>query len=300
MENNGIICKITPGEYSFIENSFARISIKETKEIIIGSGQKLYSEFSALPTTLEHGGIKAIVNFYNRYGFLGTSNYNDYPSSHLVHSSNKNLHYAEYAELTLFHISLMQAVLWALENIKNTDDYEKSIVSYYTMYAFLETEFNESYLYDHTNYMLSSLYEKWLSHGPTENMFKTIRKEIDMCELQGEIVSITVLTVNQFLKNVYPMLADDGQSLNISTKWEAKNLLSAMYFEIFLAYCSNKTIRKCTCGGCPNYFEVSSYDTRKKYCSMHCAQLEAKRKQRQREKLQKLRGEPNGNSTKER
>lgn len=62
------------------------------------------------------------------------------------------------------------------------------------------------------------------------------------------------------------------------------DLYSALYLDIYLSYTSEKIFRKCANPTCNQYFEVDPGDTRKKYCSTRCAQLMAKRKQRERDK----------------
>lgn len=69
--------------------------------------------------------------------------------------------------------------------------------------------------------------------------------------------------------------------------WHIPNLLSALYLDIYLKQANSTILKKCENPTCNQYFEVNPSETRKKYCSTRCAQLMAKRKQREREKNRK-------------
>lgn len=69
--------------------------------------------------------------------------------------------------------------------------------------------------------------------------------------------------------------------------WYISDLYIALCLDIYLSFASDKTFRKCINPTCNQYFEVDPGDTRKKYCSPRCAQLMAKRKQREREKAKR-------------
>ncbi len=73
---------------------------------------------------------------------------------------------------------------------------------------------------------------------------------------------------------------------NFNGNWTADSLLNALYYVLFYKVTNNTPIRKCSCSTCNNYFEIiGNYN--KIYCSQECGLLEAKRKQRMRQKLKK-------------
>lgn len=66
--------------------------------------------------------------------------------------------------------------------------------------------------------------------------------------------------------------------------WIIPDLVSAIYMDIFLKNANSILLKKCENPTCGEYFETTIENTTKKYCSARCAQLMAKRKQREREK----------------
>jgi len=66
--------------------------------------------------------------------------------------------------------------------------------------------------------------------------------------------------------------------------WIIPDLLSAIYMDIFLKNANSVLLKRCENPTCGEYFETTIENTTKKYCSARCAQLMAKRKQREREK----------------
>lgn len=89
--------------------------------------------------------------------------------------------------------------------------------------------------------------------------------------------------MNSVLNNINPCIKITF-SRKVSGDWNIPDLLSALYLDIYLSYSSDKIFKKCSNPTCNQFFEVEPGNTRKKYCSTHCAQLMAKRKQREREK----------------
>lgn len=82
--------------------------------------------------------------------------------------------------------------------------------------------------------------------------------------------------------NVYPNFIVSKEGYN--SGWNFTNLFAALYMKIQLIYLNSRALKKCENPTCNEYFELPSNNTVKKYCSTRCAQLMAKRKQREREK----------------
>ena len=97
--------------------------------------------------------------------------------------------------------------------------------------------------------------------------------------------SFTINFLNSQLRDIFPEIRyENGEIIG---DWQVRDLLSAMYLEIFLSLSPNNKLKKCANPTCNGYFEVGRGDTRKMYCSQRCAMLMAKRKQRERDKLRK-------------
>lgn len=97
--------------------------------------------------------------------------------------------------------------------------------------------------------------------------------------------SFVINYLNTQLRDIFPEIK--YQNGEIIGDWQVRDLLSAMYLEIFLSLSPDNKLKKCANPSCNGYFEVGKTDTRKIYCSQRCASLMAKRKQREREKLRK-------------
>lgn len=70
----------------------------------------------------------------------------------------------------------------------------------------------------------------------------------------------------------------------LTPNWRILSLESAMVAELFTKINPYSQIRKCANPTCRRFFSSSADNSRKIYCSMSCAQVMAKRKQRMREK----------------
>lgn len=87
---------------------------------------------------------------------------------------------------------------------------------------------------------------------------------------------ITAGIINTHIKNVRPwfMYADGKRSCS----WKLHGgLLSAIYFEYYLALCKNRLFRMCKNKTCPETIEIYGSDTRKYFCSNQCANTYSKR-----------------------
>ena len=68
------------------------------------------------------------------------------------------------------------------------------------------------------------------------------------------------------------------------TSWKIPSLVEAMYMELFFRLTPTGTIRKCANPTCPNYFQWSASRKTRKYCCSSCAELMAKRMERERKR----------------
>ena len=66
--------------------------------------------------------------------------------------------------------------------------------------------------------------------------------------------------------------------------WIIPDLHSALYLDVFLRNANSILLKKCENPTCDEYFEATFENKTKKYCSQRCANLMAKRMQREREK----------------
>ena len=97
--------------------------------------------------------------------------------------------------------------------------------------------------------------------------------------------SFVINFLNSQLRDIFPEIKyENGELIG---DWQVRDLLSAMYLEIFLSLSPNNKLKKCANPSCNGYFEVGKSNSRKIYCSQRCAMLMAKRKQRERDKLRK-------------
>ena len=104
---------------------------------------------------------------------------------------------------------------------------------------------------------------------------------IQLCS--GIIISDEINFVVRDVKPYFRILSDG----TFKGDWIIPDLLSALYMDIFLKNASSVLLKKCENPTCGEYFETTLENTAKKYCSTRCAQLMAKRKQREREKSKK-------------
>ena len=98
-------------------------------------------------------------------------------------------------------------------------------------------------------------------------------------ELAASIIETELTAI---ISNIYPRIEITNGTLKGNLK--VPNLLSALYFDMSLRESHSTLLKKCENPTCNCYFETTINNTRKKYCSLHCSQLMAKRKQREREK----------------
>ena len=84
-----------------------------------------------------------------------------------------------------------------------------------------------------------------------------------------------LMGVNPYMEIVGGVISPN---LRVRSLWQAINL------QLFCKMHPYNGIRKCANPTCRNYFNVPAENKRRIYCSKRCAQLMAKRKQREREK----------------
>ncbi len=85
------------------------------------------------------------------------------------------------------------------------------------------------------------------------------------------------------LHRVYPEVSFTKEN-QLETSWRIPSLSDAMYLELFFRLTPTSTVKKCLNPTCPGYFQWSSSKPTKIYCAPECAELMAKRMQREREK----------------
>lgn len=96
-----------------------------------------------------------------------------------------------------------------------------------------------------------------------------------------DIAQLTVkFELDEMLKGITPKY--DIQ--NKAPSWESDNLVSALYFSIFYRDFSVSVIKRCRRKECRNYFEVSTTNSRKKYCSIDCQNADAQKRHRKKSK----------------
>ena len=309
MNDVGIYCETFPGEYGIIEDSIClknKSSLRSCKTLI-GTSDCIYLQF----TSINPSDYSEILKFINKYGFIGLAYHFGNNSASIMPGTKIEggvvsgafttpISLGENIYDVQFHINLIQSIIWINEEIKQSDDYNTILDNYSNLYDFLnmmcidlafgrrnksEDGFDdmivaEDFLYDIVNC-------KCFEYFKGEIPLNELKQAVDIKELKKECLDAQEKVLNHFLSFVNPIVACDILCDHLECKWIANNLLSAMYFEIFIAMNNGKNIRKCANKTCSNYFEVYGNDTRKIYCSTKCAQSEAKRKQRRREKEQK-------------
>jgi hypothetical protein len=89
--------------------------------------------------------------------------------------------------------------------------------------------------------------------------------------------------INLNLNNITPIIRP-GHSYGFTGSWHIPDLLSSIYLDIYLKQSNSIIYKQCCNPSCGLFFEVNPDNKIKKYCSTRCAQLMAKRKQRERDK----------------
>lgn len=90
--------------------------------------------------------------------------------------------------------------------------------------------------------------------------------------------------INSYINEITPVLEYNNCKIECNGQWRCPTLLSAMYFELYLAYCNKRIIKKCKNKTCNKYFPIYGNDKRKQYCNNACAKLEWQRNKRERER----------------
>ena len=106
--------------------------------------------------------------------------------------------------------------------------------------------------------------------------------------------------VNEQIRNVRLVMNPTNGNKYLGSSF-SPSLLKILYYFLYLKITEGKIIRKCANSTCSSYFQIFGNDNRKMYCSTRCAQLEAKRMQRAREKQRSKKvGSSDGGDTKAR
>jgi len=206
---------------------------------------------------------RKILDFYDKYGSLGFG---------------KAPRYGESICDVIKEIRIMQLILDIEEHIKNKEisltlrslfELNKLISIWYQGVEFL----TDGIIYSQDiELMLDKGFYDFDNSSPEFNAMFFFYAKYAVCRM-----------VNSYISEIKPELKLSRDMTYIGN-WHSKNLLSSMYFEIFLKLSSNKRFRKCKNSTCSNYFEIIGADTRKIYCNRDCANLEAKRMERTRKR----------------
>lgn len=143
---------------------------------------------------------------------------------------------------------------------------------------------------------------KWLlerttieSVGPFgEVSFGANLRDIDISPLITEgdhFISAAKAMLADLFKERLEHIAPEIQFNNGSmpeANWRIPSLLDAMYLDAFFRLTPTTTVRRCANPTCSHYFTWSKSRKTRIYCSASCAELMAKRKQREREKAKKV------------
>ncbi|MBU3075622.1 CGNR zinc finger domain-containing protein [Clostridium estertheticum] len=95
--------------------------------------------------------------------------------------------------------------------------------------------------------------------------------------------------INKEIQHVSPLLVPNASSSgSFDTKWNSNTLISTIYTMLYLDLIVGKRIKKCKNLTCGKFFDVYGANTRKKFCTTKCAQSNASREYRKREKEGKV------------
>ena len=128
--------------------------------------------------------------------------------------------------------------------------------------------------------VLGAFGELSFSHPLTEDDINEI------CSEKEYVLKLGKAFLSDYFNNelmwVHPQMTfENGQFL---PNLQISSLMQAMYLELFFKITPYTNLRKCANPTCNAFFEVSRDNSKRMYCSTRCAQLMAKRKQRERER----------------
>lgn len=253
--------------------SYKEKDCRTQRKIQIGGTNRIFTEFISIDPT----DTKRILEFYNCYGYLGMRYH--FGSSDFFTGDNQNtkIVFGESLLEMQYHIELMKSIIWINYYANSCDDFDILLKNYNCAYEFVERI--SSRHIDSDEILLTEVNRSCFDYFLNKITIEELKSTLPIDELQFECSNILIFVMNYFLSFTHPCIKS-----HIECTWNVTTLLAAMYFEIFLLLNEEKMIRKCANKTCSNYFEIVGNDTRKIYCSPHCAQLEAKRNQRKRDK----------------
>lgn len=129
----------------------------------------------------------------------------------------------------------------------------------------------------------------WFStiRSGTGDVPKDVLQHIDRDELRGICMEILRDIVNEGLINVHPRLVLQSSEIGIQGRWKLNHQMEGIYMELFIELAKNSQYRLCDNPTCGKLFSASRNRPNKRYCCHECAELQAKRNQRARERAKK-------------
>ncbi|MGN0605481.1 MAG: hypothetical protein ACI4JM_03055 [Oscillospiraceae bacterium] len=182
------------------------------------------------------------------------------------------------------------------ENTLFFEDYEKSIreteselSSYYNAIVYLFRNYND------TNCIWREFIEFFfhIQHDVEpitkfdvkkmelfDDMSKKIAPFFENKLFQEGLKDIAQMTVKFELDEMLKGITPKYDIQNMSPTWKIDNLVTALYFSIFYHNFNVSIFKKCYRENCWKYFEVSSTNSKKKYCCVECQNIDAQKRHR--------------------
>lgn len=239
--------------------------INDFKLIYTYNEESIFTKFASI--NIENS--DEILNFIKQFGFLYNSIYDIFQNK-----DRENEPYMEDIKEIIENIEkFKQLVKLDLAMSKNVKDYELCIIL---------KKLNKKYLNIPQNIVLDMALEEIKNFENQKNI--NINNSLRYYCLQ--IIEFEYLKKE---KNVYFRPIIDKNDMEIKESWYAKDLISVIYHLFYLKLTQKEVLKKCQNIKCTNYFPVYINDTRKKYCTPECANVQGSRDYRNkyREKINK-------------
>lgn len=186
--------------------------------------------------------------------------------------SNKfDLYYKDYIESKqhLKSSPYYNAMVYLFRNYENTDSIWRKFIEFFfhiqhDVAPITKFDTSKMELFDDMSAKIAPFFEsKIFQEGLKDIAQLTVKFELD-----------------EMLKGITPKY--DIQ--NKAPSWEIDNLVSALYFSIFYYNFKVSVIKRCYWKNCWKYFEVSTTNSKKKYCSDACQNAAAQMRHRKKSK----------------